>query len=117
MATTTSWIVRLTPAIVSMAIAANCFLKYLWWAACYSAWAGIPRLTEQWRRAGSRASFFGWSVIVLELFSVAAIFSLIHQRAAGLSRNALRLVFSLVITIAGTALFAGALTWIKQISN
>ena len=61
-----------------MALAANCFLKYLWWTACYGAWAGIPNLAEQWKAAGSRAAFNGWSVIVLEFASVAVLFTLLR---------------------------------------
>jgi hypothetical protein len=109
-----SLILRAVIALASMAVAANCFLKYIWWAACYSAWSGIPKLTEQWKRAGTRAAFFGWSVLALELASLAVIFSMFRPRSAGGSRNVLRLATALIITIAATALLAGALTWIKQ---
>jgi len=101
-------------ALVLMTIAANCFLKYLWWTACYSAWSGIPKLAEQWRRAGVRASFFGWSVILLELASLVIVFSLIRLRSAVLLRNLFRVILSLIVTVAGTGLLALALTWIKQ---
>lgn len=109
-----SWIIRLTLALIAIVAAANCFLKYIWWAACYSAWAGIPRLTEQWRRAGTRASLFGWSVLLLELAGLTLVFSLIRLRPAGVSKNAFRFAVSLIITIGSTALLAAVLTWIKQ---
>ena len=73
----TSWILRLAAAAALMALAANCFLKYLWWTACYSAWYGIPKLAEQWKAAGSNASFNGWTLIVLDAGAVALFFSLI----------------------------------------
>ena len=101
-------------ALVLMAVAANCFLKYLWWTACYSAWSGIPKLAEQWKRAGVRASFFGWSVILLELASLVIIFSLIRLRSVVLLRNLFRVILSVILTVAGTGLLALALTWIKQ---
>lgn len=112
-----SLILRAIIALTSMAMAANCFLKYLWWAACYSAWSGIPKLAAQWRRAGTRASFFGWSVLVLELASVALIFSLFRARNKGRSsfvKNGFLLAVSLVVAVATTALIAGALSWFKQ---
>jgi len=101
-------------ALVLMAVAANCFLKYLWWTACYSAWSGIPKLAEQWKRAGVRASFFGWSVILLELASLVIVFSLIRLRSVVLLRNLFRVILSVILTVAGTGLLALALTWIKQ---
>lgn len=100
--------------LVLMAIAANCFLKYLWWTACYSAWSGIPKLAEQWRRAGVRASFFGWSVILLELASLVIVFGLIRLRSVVVLRNLFRVVLALILTVAATGLLALALTWIKQ---
>lgn len=102
-------------AAVLMAAAANSFLKYLWWTACYSAWTGIPKLAAQWRAAGARVSMYGWSLIVLELASVAVVFSVIRSRQAGHSfGNAGRLAVSLMITVAGTGLLALALSVIKQ---
>lgn len=100
-----------------MTVAANCFLKYLWWTACYSAWYGIPKLAAQWKAAGVRASFNGWSVIVLELASIAVLFTILRSRssnASGLLTNAPRMILSFVITAAATALMALALSWIKQ---
>jgi hypothetical protein len=109
--------VRFTLVAVLMAVSANCFLKYLWWTACYSAWNGIPKLAEQWKAAGSRASFNGWSFIVLEIASITIIFALIRLRLADMPiffKNALRLVLSLAVTIAGTGLFVWVLSWYKQ---
>jgi hypothetical protein len=100
-----------------MALAANCFLKYLWWTACYSAWSGIPKLANQWRAAGTRASINGWSVIVLEFVSVAILFTILRRRSfekSGFLTNAPPLIFASILAIAGTALFALALTWFKQ---
>ena len=109
--------VRFILAAALMAVSANCFLKYLWWAACYSAWNGIPKLAEQWKAAGSRASFNGWSFIVLEIASLTIIFALIRLRLANMPiffKNAVRLVLSIAMTTAGTGLFAWALSWYKQ---
>jgi hypothetical protein len=109
--------VRFTLAAALMAVSANFFLKYLWWTACYSAWNGIPKLADQWKAAGSRASFNGWSFIVLEIASMTIIFALIRLRLANLPiffKNAVRLVLSLALTIAGTGFFAWALSWFKQ---
>jgi len=113
----TSQIFRTLLATALMAVAANCFLKYLWWTACYSAWSGIPKLTERWKAAGARAWFNGWSLMVLDAVSVALLFSLIPLRSIEIStplRNALRLAMSLICTIAGTAALALALSWLKQ---
>ena len=113
----TTGIVRILLSAALMALAANCFLKYLWWTACYSAWRGIPKLANQWRAAGARASFNGWSVIVLELLSIAVLFTLLRLRSpdrSGLLRNAPRLILSFVIAIAATGFFALALSWVKQ---
>lgn len=97
-----------------MTTAANCFLKYVWWTACYSAWSGIPKLAEQWKAAGSRASFYGWSLLVLELASVLVISGFIRVRSAGFFRKGLRFAVSLTSTVAGTALFAWILSLVKQ---
>jgi len=100
-----------------MAFAANCFLKYLWWTACYSAWAGIPKLTEQWKAAGSRTSFKGWSLMELQFASVAVPFTLLRWESStsrGLLTTAARVFISIVVSILGTGLFAFTLTWVKQ---
>jgi hypothetical protein len=100
-----------------MATAANCFLKYLWWTACYSAWAGIPKMAAPWRAAGARSSFYGWTVIILELASLILLYTAIRLRQmtfSSLLRTALRVAVSLAITIAGTGLLAVALAWVKQ---
>jgi len=117
MADTTSRILRLLAALALMALAANCFLKYLWWTACYSAWNGIPKFAEQWKAAGAHASFNGWAFIALETATVAVLFGTISLRSAELSgffKNGARLAASLATTIAGTALLALALSWLKQ---
>ena len=112
----TSQIFRILLATAAMAVAANCFLKYLWWTACYSAWYGIPKLSAQWKAAGARASFNGWSVITLEIASVALVFTALRLQssASGFLKHAPRAILSCLISIAGTALFALALSWVKQ---
>ncbi|HTT21556.1 MAG TPA: hypothetical protein VMG82_21690 [Candidatus Sulfotelmatobacter sp.] len=113
----TTSIVRIALSTALMALAANCFLKYLWWTACYSAWQGIPKLANQWKAADTRASCNGWSVIALELSSVAVLFTALRLRSSntsGFFRNAPRLILSFVIAIAATGVFALALSWVKQ---
>ena len=101
-------IIRIALAFILMAVAANRFLSYLWWTACYSAWSGIPKMAEQWRAAGVRASFNGWTFIVLEVTSLAVLCTAMRLRIG------LRLLASLTITVVGTAFFALALSWFKQ---
>ena len=101
-------IVRIALAFILMAVAANRFLSYLWWTACYSAWSGIPKMAEQWRAAGVRASFNGWTFLLLEVASIAVLCTTMRLRIG------LRLLASLAITVVGTALFALALSWFKQ---
>lgn len=100
-------------AAVAMTAAANCFLKYVWWTACYSAWRGIPKLAAQWQAAGARASFYGWSLLILEVASVALVFLLIRSRS-GIVGNGLRLVASAAITVAGTGVLAWIVSLLKQ---
>jgi hypothetical protein len=115
--TSTSRVLRLAVSGALMALAANCFLKYLWWTACYSAWSGIPKMAAQWRAAGSRATFNGWCVLVLEIVSTTIVFTVLRSRSSsrsGFLPSVARLILSFVITIALTGLFALALAWIKQ---
>ena len=117
MADNTSRILRFAAATVLMALAANCFLKYLWWTACYSAWYGIPKLAEQWKAAGWRASVNGWTFLVLEAASIAVVLTLIRLRSVrlpGVFRTGACLAASLIITLVTTAVFALVLSWIKQ---
>jgi hypothetical protein len=99
-----------------MALAANSFLKYLWWTACYSAWRGIPKLADQWRAAGARATLNGWSVIVVGFVAVAVFSSVFRgrERQRSLLSTTLRLALALVVTIAGTGTFALVLSWLQQ---
>ena len=116
-ALSTSRTVRILIAIAAMALAANCFLKYLWWTACYSAWSGIPKMAEQWRAAGANAAFNGWSVVVLVGVSLALVFSVIQLRTSqmsGLLKTGVRIAISLATTIIGTAIFTLVLSWFKQ---
>ena len=117
MTNNTSRILRLAAAALLMALAANCFLKYLWWTACYSAWYGVPKLAEQWKLAGSNASFNGWSFIAFEAATIAVLFTLINLRSIELSgffKNGARFALSLTFSIVGTGAFALALSWLKQ---
>lgn len=117
MTDSTSLISRLIATAALTALAANCFLKYLWWTACYSAWSGIPKFAAQWRAAGSNASFNGWSFIVLEAASISVLYTLIRLRSAEISpvvKSAVRFAVSLAIAIAATAGLALALSWLKQ---
>lgn len=97
-------------------IAADCFLKYVWWAACYSGWYGIPRLAQQAKIASSRASMYLWITVALEFISCTIIFSLIQLRYTDLSRFlrfAARISASAAITVIGTALLVFALGWVQ----
>jgi|SRR5579872_4278837 hypothetical protein len=110
----TSRVTGIVVAAVAMTAAANCFLKYVWWTACYSAWRGIPRLAAQWQAAGTRASFYGWSLLILEVASVAIVFILLRSRSGGVVGNGLRLVASAGITLAGTGVLAWIVSLLKQ---
>ena len=115
MSNKSSSIFRFAIAIILMACAANCFLRYIWWAACYSAWYGIPKMAEQWKSAGFRASFNLWSFLALEFASVAVLFALLpSSNGSGFLKYASRTMLGLVITISATALLALALSWVKQ---
>ena len=111
----TTGILRTFLAAALMAFAANCFLKYLWWTACYSAWSGIPKMAEQWKAAGFRASFNLWSFLALEFASVAVLSTLLpSSNRSGFLKYAPRTMLGLFITIFATALLALALSWVKQ---
>lgn len=101
-------------AAVAMTAAANCFLKYVWWTACYSAWRGIPKLAAQWQAAGTRATFYGWSLLILEVASVVILFILLRSRSGGAVGNVLRLVASAAIAVAGTGVLAWIVSLLKQ---
>ena len=116
-ASRTSRIVRVLIAIAAMALAANCFLKYLWWTACYSAWSGIPKLAEQWKAAGANAAFNGWSVLILagvSLLVLCTVIRLRNSQMSGLLKTGVRLAISLATTVTGTAIFTLVLSWFKQ---
>ena len=110
------FVLRALAAAALTALAANCFLKYLWWTACYSAWRGIPKLAQQWQAAGSRATLNGWCLIVLEFASTAVFYSIFRQRSTGSSilRNLACIAGSITFTIGGTAAFAAVISWLKQ---
>lgn len=109
-------VLRIAVALTLILTAANCFLKYLWWTACYSAWSGIPKMAVQWRAAAAKSSFYGWTVIVLELASFVTLYTAIGLRhwRPSFVKNALRAVASLTITILGTGMLALVLSWVKQ---
>lgn len=68
-------------------------------------------MAEQWRAAGVRASFNGWTFLVLEVTSLAVLCTVMRPRIG------LRLLASLAITVVGTALFALALSWLSREST
>ena len=108
---------RVVIAVALMVLAANCFLKYLWWTACYSAWGGIPKLADQWRAAGARATLNGWSLIVVGVIAAAVLSRAFRVRGnprSSLLSRTLCLALSLLVTIAGTGAFALVLSWLKQ---
>jgi hypothetical protein len=111
-----SWIARSLLVLALMLLAGNSFLKYLWWTAKSSALAGIPKVATQWQAAVSRATFYGWSLVLLEIVSVFILFGLIHFQSIDSSRLRISLSFisSIVITILGTAILALILSWIQQ---
>ena len=104
-------------AVGLMTLAANRFLSYLWWTACYSAWRGIPKLADQWRAAGARATVNGWSVVVAGITAAAVLSSVFRareSRRSPLLETTLCLALSLVVTMAGTCAIALVLSWLKQ---
>jgi hypothetical protein len=99
-----------------MTISAISFLKYAWWAACYSGWYGLPSYAQQLRVAAARASFYLWSVVALQFATAVILWSLIPLRYSDLSpflKSGARLGASLGITIAGTALLVWFLSWVQ----
>jgi spore maturation protein SpmA len=100
-------------ALILMTAAANCFLKYLWWTAYSSTLNGISKVYAQWQAASTRATFYGWSFLVLDAASVLLLFTAIRFRQTDLARKTARLVISLIITVLGTGLLALALSLIK----
>ena len=111
------WLIaRGLAAVALMTIAGNCFLEYLWWTAKYSALAGVPKLASQWQVAGTRASVYGWSLLLLEVASFLILCSLIRFRSIESSKLGitLRLIASLLTTVFGTGMLALVLSWIKQ---
>jgi hypothetical protein len=99
-----------------MAISAVCFLKYVWWAACYSGWYGLPSYAQQLRIAAARASFYLWSVIALQTATLAVVWGLIRLRYTDPSqflKYGARLAASAAITITGTALLVCFLSWFR----
>jgi hypothetical protein len=105
---------RAACALILMTAAANCFLKYLWWTAYYGTTNGIHKLDAQSQAANSRAAFYGWSLVVLEIAAILLIYTLIRFRQTDLFRSAARLAVSVTLTAIGTGLLALVLSWIKQ---
>ena len=107
---------RIGLAAVLMAISAVCFLRYMWWAACYSGWYGLPSYAQQLRIAAARASFYRWSVIALQTATLGIVWGLIRLRYTDLSqflKFAARFAASSAITITGTALLVWLMSWIR----
>lgn len=107
-----SGVFRALLALALMAVSASCFLKYMWWTACYSAWNGIPKLAQQWHDAGVRASLNGWGVILLQAAVIVILTSLLKMRSfSGVLSYAARIGASLLITVPLTTAFALFLGW------
>lgn len=95
-----------------MAISADFFLRYLWWAACYSGWYGLARYSQELKVASFRASAYLWSTVVLEIVICLLISSAFEGGYLEFSRSlregtnlAFSIIFSLILAIVGTALF------------
>jgi hypothetical protein len=74
-------------------------------------------LADQWRAAGARSSFYGWTVIVLDVATLILLYTAIRLRYVTFStylRTALRLAASLTLTILGTGCLALVWSWVKQ---
>jgi hypothetical protein len=99
-----------------MALSADYFLKYLWWSAFYSGSSGFGSHSQQVQNAFARSTTYLWIVIVLELITLVLVWSAMKPRAnnpANLLGRGVRVVASLTLTIAGTALLAFVLAWIQ----
>jgi hypothetical protein len=108
---------RVGVTVVFMAAAAFCVLKYLWWAACYSGWYGLPGYAQQLRDASIRANVYWWSVMVLEAPSVGVVWSLVQFRGADMSqllRRLARFGAALGVTAIGTGIFLGVMIVIRR---
>ncbi len=107
-----SGVLRTILALALMAVSASCFLKYMWWTACYSAWNGIPKLAQQWRDAGVHASLYGWGFLLLEVSAILTLTSVLQMRQlSGAARYIARIGASLLIAVPVTAAFALFLSW------
>jgi hypothetical protein len=98
-----------------MVLSAASFLKYAWWAACYSGWYGLPSYAQELRLAAARASLYFWSAIVLQAVTLGVVWGLMRLRYIDLTqflRYGARLGASVAITIAGTALLGWLLSWV-----
>jgi hypothetical protein len=99
-----------------MAVAADYFLKYLWWSAFYSGSSGFGSHSQQVQTAFAHSTTYLWIVIVLELITLAIVWSAIKPRTnnpANLLSRGVRVVASLTFTIVGTAVLALVLAWIQ----
>jgi hypothetical protein len=100
-----------------MAISAVCFLRYAWWAACYSGWYGLPSYAQELGIASTRAWFYLCSALALQVATLGVLWSLIRLRYTDLSqflRYAARLGASAAVTITGTALLVWLLSGIHS---
>lgn len=106
---------RIGIAFVLMALSAVCFLRYAWWAACYSGWYGLPIYAQQLRTASIRASLYLGSVLALQFATFGVLWSLIQLRYTDLSqflKYGARIGISMATTVAGTGLLIWLLSWI-----
>jgi glucan phosphoethanolaminetransferase (alkaline phosphatase superfamily) len=111
---TASLMFRVVLGVILITAASNCFLKYLWWTAYSSTLNGIPKVYAQWQAASTRATFYGWSLILLDAAAVLLLYTAIRFRQTDALRKTARLIVSLIITVMGTGVLALLLSLVKQ---
>jgi hypothetical protein len=115
----TSRAVRVGLTLALMAASAICALKYTWWAACYSGWYGLPGYAQQLKDASMRANLYWWSVVVLEVASIAVVWSLVRLRAADMPqilKQLARLGTAAGVTATGTGIFLGLMILLRRVT-
>jgi hypothetical protein len=115
--TTPHWLgLKAGLALVLMTLSAICFLKDAWYAACISGWYGLPSYAQEFRTAQIRASLYFSGLITFQAAACAVVWSSIRLRYTDLSqflRYGARLGVSAAITLAGAALLAWILSWMR----
>jgi len=83
---------------------AVCFLRYSWWAACYSGWYGLPKYAAEIKVAEHLAQLFFWTTTLLQVATMMVCFSFITLHETDLSAGPkflARLGLSCAIAISG----------------